>query len=110
MPPVFLRMFFSKTDKGLLLAVKIMPNAPMLSIKGIFCDAEGAAFLRISVVSVPEKGKANKELIKFLSKELDISKSDIEIVSGETSHLKKILLKQNNDGLIAKLNEWSKLK
>lgn len=110
MPPVFLQMFFSESDKGILLAVKITPNARALSVKGVFCDAGGQEFLRISVVSVPEKGKANKELTAFLSKELGMSKSDIEIVGGETSHLKRILLKQKDNGIIAKLNEWSKIK
>lgn len=110
MPPVFLQMFFSESDKGILLAVKITPNARILSVKGIFCDACGQEFLRICVVSVPEKGKANKELTAFLSKELNVAKSDIEIVGGETSHLKRILLKQKDNGIIAKLNEWSKIK
>lgn len=93
-----------------MLAVKITPNAQNLAVKGIFCDAEGKDFLRISVVSVPEKGKANKELIKFLSKELNISKGDIEIVSGETAHIKKILLKSKGENLMTKMDEWSKLK
>lgn len=110
MPPVFLRMFFSENDGGILLAVKITPNARTAAVKGVFTDAGGQEFLRISVVSVPEKGKANKELAAFLSRELKVPKSDIELVSGETAHLKKILLKRTGESIVAKLKEWSKTK
>lgn len=39
----------------------------------------------ISVNAVPEKGKANKEMIKALSKYFDMASSKIKIISGETS-------------------------
>ena len=64
-------------------------------------------FLRISIISVPEKGKANKELIKFLSKELNVAKSNIEIISGESTHFKKIRIKDLSPHVIQKLQEWS---
>lgn len=37
-----------------------------------------------------EKGLANKELIRLLSKELSVPQADIQIVTGHTSRLKKI--------------------
>lgn len=40
--------------------------------------------------SAPEKGMANRELIQLLAKALHVTQSDIEIVSGLTSRLKKI--------------------
>ena len=89
--------------------VKITPNAGEAAIKGMFADADGKQYLRISVVSVPEKGKANKELIKFLSKELKIPKSLIAVASGETSHLKKIALNTTAGEVISKLEEWNKI-
>ncbi|MFC1616033.1 DUF167 domain-containing protein [Patescibacteria group bacterium] len=44
--------------------------------------------------AAPEKGKANAELIKFLSKNLGISKSQISIISGKTDQLKLIKIIQ----------------
>jgi uncharacterized protein (TIGR00251 family) len=44
----------------------------------------------IKIAAPPVEGKANKELIKFLSEVLDISKSRISIEKGTTSH-KKLL-------------------
>lgn len=39
----------------------------------------------ISVNAVPEKGKANKEVIKALSEYFDVANSRIKIISGEKS-------------------------
>ena len=101
-------MFYFETNDTITLQVKISPNASSLAIKGIFTDYDNKDFLKISVVSVPEKGKANKELIKFLSKELGVSKSDIDIISGETGHFKKIVIKNKTKQMIEKFEEWNR--
>lgn len=101
-------MFYFETNDIITLQVKISPNASSLAIKGIFTDSDNKDFLKISVVSVPEKGKANKELIKFLSKELGVSKSDIDIISGETGHFKKIVIKNKTKQMIEKFEEWNR--
>ena len=49
---------------------------------------EGVWHLKIA--APPTEGKANKELIEFLSEILDISKSRITIEKGITSHRKLI--------------------
>ncbi len=46
--------------------------------------------LKIYLTAVPLDGKANRELIKLLSKELGVAKSKISIVKGEKSS-KKII-------------------
>ncbi len=43
---------------------------------------------RVKVATPPEKGKANKRVIKLLSEKLGIKKQDIRIISGETSSRK----------------------
>lgn len=67
-----------------------MPNSSSCSLKGIFIGVDAIEFLKISVVSVPEKGRANKELISFLSSRMRVAKSDFEIISGDTDRYKKI--------------------
>lgn len=96
-------MFFRQTEKGLLLNVRLTPNAAVASVKGIFIDANGEEFLKIFVVSVPEKGKANKECIDLLAKFFKISKSNIKIVSGETDRYKKILIDMTDDNIVSRL-------
>ena len=49
---------------------------------------EGVWHLKIA--APPTEGKANKELIEFLSEILDVSKSRITIEKGTTSHRKLI--------------------
>ena len=46
--------------------------------------------LKIYLTAVPVDGKANKELIKLLSKELNIGKSKINIIRGEKNKEKII--------------------
>jgi len=51
--------------------------------------------LRVKISTPPVKGKANKQLIEFLSKKMKIPKSDIMIEKGATSKRKKLVI----DGL-----------
>lgn len=42
--------------------------------------------LKIGVSEAPERGKANKAVCEMLAALLGVAKSQVEIVSGETSH------------------------
>ena len=86
-------MFFREVAEGIILNVRIMPNASVCGARGVFTDADGAEYLKISVVSIPEKGKANKELLSFLAKRLKTAKSNFEIISGASERCKRILIK-----------------
>lgn len=79
-------------DKGdsFLLKVRLTPNASSVGVNGVWVDAKGEAYLKVSIISVPEKGKANKELIAFLAKMFHLPKSAFEIVSGLADRCKKI--------------------
>ena len=46
-------MFAYLSDKGVVLNVRLTPNASVAQINGCFVDAEGKEFLKISVISVP---------------------------------------------------------
>lgn len=89
--------YWYKISEGSVLRVRISPNSSCVVVKGIFTSAEGQDFLKVNVVSVPEKGKANRELLDFLAKKLNIAKSSMQIISGETDRYKKILIKQDVD-------------
>ncbi len=91
-------MFFTKTDNGYILRVRLTPNSSCCKINGITYGLNNELFLKINIISVPEKGKANKELIEFLANWLKISKSSIKITGGTLDRWKKILL-PNKKGL-----------
>jgi len=46
--------------------------------------------ISIGILSKPQKGKANKELIEKISKYFDVPKSNVRIVSGEKSRKKLV--------------------
>ena len=52
--------------------------------------------LKVCVTQSPEKGKANKALVELLSKSLGLKKSQFELISGETSHQKRFLVRGIN--------------
>jgi uncharacterized protein (TIGR00251 family) len=69
----------------MIILIKTTPNASNNCILGM----QGGA-LRVKVAAQPDKGKANDELIDFLSEEFDVPKSKIRILSGHTSRLKRL--------------------
>lgn len=65
------------------LTVKVSPGASRNEISGFRDD-----ILLVKIAAPPEKGKANRELIDFLSTKLGVRKSDIDVLRGETSRTK----------------------
>lgn len=51
---------------------------------------ENALEIDISINVLPVKGRANKEIVKKLSKYFNVKSSDIEIVHGEFSNTKTV--------------------
>ncbi|KHE93386.1 MAG: DUF167 domain-containing protein [Candidatus Scalindua rubra] len=77
-----------EVDGGVIVSVKVQPNASKDRVVGMHADQ-----IKIAVTVAPEKGKANKAVIKVLSRLLGIKNSDIQIISGETSRDKKVFIK-----------------
>jgi len=71
----------------ILLEIKAVPGASKTELAGV---KDGR--LRIRLAAAPEGGKANAELLSFLSKTLDCPKRDLRIVSGEKSRIKVVAL------------------
>ena len=70
-----------------------------LKIKVILCSSKNEIVeemadgtLKIRLKSAPVDGEANEGLIKFLSKEWKIPKSNIKIKSGKTSKNKVLII------------------
>lgn len=103
-------MIFEKVPTGYILQIRVTPNAAQCGFGGIF-STDKQDFLKISLNSVPEKGKANQELIKFLSKHFHLSKSAFTILSGETDRYKKIQITVPHspqiDNLLEKMEQSS---
>jgi uncharacterized protein (TIGR00251 family) len=86
---------------GNQLEVKVTPNASRNAVTGWRDDV-----LRVKIAAAPEKGKANRELIDFLGRLLQVKNSDIIIVKGEASRNKLIEIKGfNREEIIARIGE-----
>ena len=66
--------------------VKVIPKASRTELVGYLADGTW----KVKIAAAPEKGLANKELCVFLAERLGVPRSKVEIVSGETSRLKRI--------------------
>jgi uncharacterized protein len=73
---------------GTVLPVRAQPGARRNELRG---EQDGA--LKVCVTQVAEKGKANKALVEVLCDELRLRKSQIELLSGETGHQKRFLIR-----------------
>ena len=76
-----------KREKRAVVRIKVLPRSSVNQIMG---REEGV--FKVKLTAPPIEGKANKTLKEFLAKRLGLSKRDIEIISGERSRLKSILI------------------
>lgn len=76
-----LKTLINKSD---YYRIKVIPRQAKTEFRGVMEDGT----LKVSLNAAPEKGRANKELIKFLAAELGIEKKAIGISSGLTSRIK----------------------
>ena len=75
------------TSDGLVIKLKIIPNS---SKNDIILEDE---FIKVKITAQPIENKANKALVEFLSKSFKVPKTSIEILKGDTSKEKTILIK-----------------
>ncbi len=77
----------------------VKPNSSLNSIDGLYQDR-----IKIRISKPPEKGKANRELIRFISEKTGVPEKDIKITSGIRSNFKEIkIIKSFSESLTAKL-------
>lgn len=75
--------------EGVILPVRAQPGARRAGIRG-----EQAGSLKVSVIQVAEKGKANKALVSVLCEALNLRPSQLELISGETVSQKRFLVRE----------------
>ncbi|HQZ97233.1 MAG TPA: DUF167 domain-containing protein [Pyrinomonadaceae bacterium] len=70
---------------GIVVAVRVIPRASRSEIVG---EHDGS--LKVRICSPPVDGAANAEIIRLFAKHFGVSKSEVSIISGETSKNKRI--------------------
>ena len=82
---------------SLTLKLKVVPSSSKDSIEGWLDDR-----LKIKVMAPPERGKANKAVIRLLQKALSLDKASITLDSGSTSSHKTIVIECDDEAIILK--------
>lgn len=91
-----------ESKEGVGFTIHVTPRASRAQIIGI---QEG--MLKIKVTAQPHEGAANSACVEFLAKELNLKKSQIEIVAGFKSRKKTVLVKnETKKNLEAILNKY----
>jgi uncharacterized protein (TIGR00251 family) len=68
-----------------ILSVRVVPKASRSEIVGLEGDT-----LKVRVAAPPERGKANKELIKLLAGAFGVRNDQVEIVRGHRARRKRV--------------------
>ena len=87
-------------DGSVILTLHIQPGAKKTEIAGLHGEA-----LKIRLAAPPVDGKANAALIAFLAKACGVSKSSVELVSGDTSRAKRVRVSGADAARVAALCE-----
>ncbi len=85
---------FEEKDGCIILSVRVVPRASKNAIQGLMGDA-----LKVRIQAPPIEGKANAYLVKFLSKQWNIPRRDIEILSGQAGRNKRLRILNPPDEL-----------
>jgi uncharacterized protein (TIGR00251 family) len=76
-------------DGQLMLDIKVIPRSSRSEIVEFLPDGS----LKVKLAAVPEKGKANDELIEVLAAYFDVRKDAIELITGEISQRKRVRIR-----------------
>jgi len=89
-------MVFSKdsSERIIFLKIRVKTNSKVQKIAyNQFTDS----WISINLISKPVKNKANKELIKLLSKKLNVATNQIQIIAGSKNTNKTIQIRFDED-------------
>ncbi|MDP6342808.1 MAG: DUF167 domain-containing protein [Alphaproteobacteria bacterium] len=99
-------MPFRAVANGVRIAVRLRPGASANRIDGIEPAADGGRRLAVRVTAKPEKGKANKALLRLLAKAWRLPQSRLEVAGGARSRDKQVLLRGEAADAMALLARW----
>ena len=73
-----------------VLAIRVTPRSSKPGVGVWRAGADGREELDVRVAEAPTDGAANEAVVKLLAKALGVGRSEVAIVSGQTSRNKRI--------------------
>ncbi len=80
--------FLKETDTGVILSLKVQPRSSKNQWVGVHGDE-----VKVKLTAPPVDGAANQCCCKFIAESLHVAASQIQLLSGETSRHKRVLIK-----------------
>ena len=93
--------FLQSNDCGVVIGLFVQPRASKNQLAGVIEDE-----LKVRLTSPPVDGAANSLCIKYFAKLLGMPKSDLELIVGEKSRHKRLLIRGGKvDAIRSAINE-----
>lgn len=73
---------------GLILRLKVTPNASRSQVVGLLGDA-----LKVKVAAPPEDGKANQAVCRLIAQVLGVADRLVEVIAGHSQSRKQVLVR-----------------
>ena len=73
-------------DGAVLLKIKVLPGAAKTCFQKTLDDG----LIKVSLKSIPEKGRANDELVRYLTNQFGVGRGNVKIIRGQKSRVKII--------------------
>ena len=90
--------FYQPTCQGYLVKLHVVPGARKTAVAGLHGDR-----LKVKVAAPPEKGRANEELLEFLTRLLQVPRRVVHLASGATSRTKVVAVHDLSPDLRSRL-------
>ncbi|MGO4998008.1 DUF167 family protein [Oceanisphaera sp. W20_SRM_FM3] len=73
------------------LRIYLQPKSSLDQFVGVYAGLNGDE-LKVAITAPPVDGKANAHLLKWLAKQCKVAKSQVQLVSGDTSRHKRVVI------------------
>lgn len=91
---------------GVSLAIRLTPRAGREGLDGLVATPDGGLAVQIRLAAPPVEGAANAALLGFLARSLGLRRSDVTLLAGARSRLKRVHLAGPPAALAARIDAW----
>src|SRR5262245_56176677 len=85
--------------------IRLTPKGGRDAIDGLKVMSDGTTALKVRVRAAPTEGQANAELIVLIARAVGVPQRDVDLASGATSRLKRLVISADGPTLIAELEK-----
>lgn len=90
--------YITELPEGIILQLKVQPRSSKNQLVGVHADS-----LKVKLTAPPVDGAANQACCRFLAKIFQVSGHNVELISGETSRHKRVLIRNVTEQQVKEL-------